>query len=474
VSLLRKRTPKRRRFSPFAAGVIAIVLIAVPVYIAFGGRMPWQTEHEIRAVLRSANELQSRSPVRIAGVEVGKVKGIERGPGSTAIVTMTINGSGLPIYKDATLKVRPRLFLEGNFFVDLQPGTPGADELPEGGTIPLSQTANPVQLDQVLTALKADTRKDLVRFVHGLAELVDHGGARRLNRLVPLMEPALLYTAVTAQALHGRRPGDLAGFIRGGERTAHALASRRAELPRLVGALDTTLTTLAQRRAEVGQSIVALNDVVGHAPATFAALNHLFPTLRAAAIEARPGLRAAPATLNLANPMLAQAGALISPPELPALLSELDPTVRTLYALEPRLTRLLSKLRPITQCVRRNAIPTLKSSVVDPPLTTGLPIYRELLDGAVGLASGSQDFTGDGPAVRYHAGFGETMVTTGQLPGLNEPIVGLTSEPLLGSRPRYTGVQPPFRPDVPCETQDPPDLAAETGPAPQQHSVGAP
>jgi phospholipid/cholesterol/gamma-HCH transport system substrate-binding protein len=474
VSLLRKRTPSRRRFSPFAAGLIAIAVIALPVYVAFGGRLPWQTDHEVRAVVRSANELQSRSPVRIAGVEVGKVKSIERGPGSTAIVTMAINDNGLPLYKDATLKVRPRLFLEGNFFIDLRPGTPGADELPEGGTIPLSQTATPVQLDQVLTALNADTRKDLVMFLHGFSQLVDKGGAKRLNRLVPLMEPALLDTAVTTQALHGRRPGDLAGFIGGGEQTARALASRRAELPRLVGALDTTLTTLAQRRAEVGDSLVALDSVVGHAPATFAALNHLFPTLRAAAIEARPGLRAAPATLNLANPLLEQAGGLISRPELPALLDQVDPTVTTLYALEPRLTRLLSKVRPITQCVRRNAIPTLKSSVVDPPLTTGLPIYRELLDGAIGLASGSQDFTGDGPAVRYHAGFGETMVTTGQLPGLNETLVGLTSEPLIGSRPRYTGVRPPFRPDVPCESQDPPKLDAETGPAPAQRKVSFP
>jgi ABC-type transporter Mla subunit MlaD len=389
------------------------VLIVIPVYLAFGGRVPFSTDHEIRAVVRSATELQSRSPVR-------------------------------------------------------------SEELPEGGTIPLTQTATPVQLDQVLTALKADTRKNLVQFVHGLGEAVDDGGAKDLRRLVPLMEPTLLQSALTAQALHGRRPGDLSGFIRSGERTARALASRRRELPRLVTALDTTLTTLAERRAAVGESIVLLDRVVGNAPSAFDALNRLFPTLRAASIEARPGLRAAPETLALANPLLAQAQALLADDELPALLRELDPTVETLYALEPRLTRLLGKLRPITECVRRNAIPTLTSSIVDPPLTTGLPVYRELLDGVVGLSSGSQNFTGDGPAVRYHAGFGETMVTTGQLPGLNEPLVGLTSEPLLGSRPRYTGVRPPFRPDVPCESQDPPDLAAETGPAPQQRQVQLP
>ena len=35
---------------------------------------------------------------------------------------MRIDKKGLPIHKDATIQIRPRIFLEGNFFVDLQPG----------------------------------------------------------------------------------------------------------------------------------------------------------------------------------------------------------------------------------------------------------------------------------------------------------------------------------------------------------------
>jgi virulence factor Mce-like protein len=451
--------------------LVAIALIAAVAYVAFGGRLPWQSEHLVKAIVRSANELQTRSPVRIAGVNVGKVQKVERGPGATAIVTMAIDPAGLPIHRDATLRIRPRLFLEGNFFVDLQPGTPSAPTLADGGTIPLAQTAGPVQFDQVLSTLRTGTRHDLVRFVHGLGEALDHGGAMHLRRLTPLMRPALLETAIATEALHGERHGDLAGFIRGGGRTARALASRSRDLPRLVTALDTTLTTLAQRRTALGESLTGLNDVVGHAPATFASLNRLFPTLRAAAIEARPGLRAAPATLALADPLLVQARGLVGRRELPALLAQLDPALVRVRALEPPLTTVLARLRPVTECVRRNVLPTLRDTIVDPPLTTGLPVYRELLDGVVGLASGSQDFTGDGPAVRYHAGFGETAVSTGKLPGLDSPLVGLTSEPLLGSRPRYTAAPPPFRPDVPCTTQRRPDLTAATGPAPDQRQV---
>jgi phospholipid/cholesterol/gamma-HCH transport system substrate-binding protein len=74
---------------------------------------------------------------------------------------MEIESRGLPIHSDATLKIRPRLFLEGNWFVELQPGSPSAQTLSSGYTIPIAQTADPVQLDQVLDALNTDTRANL-------------------------------------------------------------------------------------------------------------------------------------------------------------------------------------------------------------------------------------------------------------------------------------------------------------------------
>ena len=39
-----------------------------------------------------------------------------------ADVTMNITNQGLPIHDDATFAIRPRIFLEGNFFVDVSPG----------------------------------------------------------------------------------------------------------------------------------------------------------------------------------------------------------------------------------------------------------------------------------------------------------------------------------------------------------------
>ena len=51
---------------------------------------------------------------------------------NAALLVMELKDSALPIHKNATAKIRPRIFLEGNFFVDLKPGTPESPALDSG------------------------------------------------------------------------------------------------------------------------------------------------------------------------------------------------------------------------------------------------------------------------------------------------------------------------------------------------------
>jgi phospholipid/cholesterol/gamma-HCH transport system substrate-binding protein len=461
------------RLSPFAAGVIAILVTAAFTYLAFGGRLPWSGGYEIKAVVQSGNELHARTPVRIAGVEVGKVKKVEKGPGGTAVVTMEVQDKARPIHTDATLKVRPRIFLEGNFFIDVQPGSPSAPELKHGGKIPLSQTAMPVQLDQILSTLERPTRDDLRSLLDGLGQGLDRGGVEALRRSLPDWAPAFAATSQASEAFRGLRERDLSELIADGEKVFAALAARRERLPVLVRGLNRTLGPFADRRAELRESVRELDGLLAEASPTLDAVNRALPPVRALSIEIRPGLRVAPQTLRLALPLLDQLAGAISPREIPALLRELRPVLGPLSRLQPELTRLLDLLEPATECLRRNALPALKTPIEDPPLSTGYPVYLDLLHALPGLASGSQNFNGNGTSVRYHAGFGDQVVTLGRAPSTNEVLVGLTSEEMLGSRPAPTGVRPPFRPDVPCVTQRRVDLRAATGPAPQQEPAPA-
>src|SRR5205807_8248356 len=121
--------------------------------------------------------------VRVAGVDVGKVTSIKR-TGNTGLVTMEIQSRGLPIHADATAKIRPRIFLEGNWFVELRPGSPSAPTLNSGATLPVTQTSDPVQLDQALDALNTDTRQNLQDFLLGYGQ-----GLTRLANAAEDAEP---------------------------------------------------------------------------------------------------------------------------------------------------------------------------------------------------------------------------------------------------------------------------------------------
>ena len=125
--------------------------------------------------------------MRIAGVDVGEVTGVSSHLAqlaTPAVVTMDINQNGLPIHADATAEIRSRIFLEGNFYVDLSPGTPNAPILGSGATLPAANTSGPVQLDRVLSALNIDARANLQTLLQGLgARAQQRADAPRRTRL---------------------------------------------------------------------------------------------------------------------------------------------------------------------------------------------------------------------------------------------------------------------------------------------------
>ena len=143
---------------------------------------------------------------------------------------MEIDDKGLPIHKDATAKIRPRIFLEGNFFVDLQPGTPSAPTIDDGDTLPVTQTAGPVQLDQVLTALQQDTRKEPAAAARGLGSGADAQADGGRTTPTPTRRPAAQTAARVAERRRSRYGADRAA--RHGEVNERCSGSRAATTSR--------------------------------------------------------------------------------------------------------------------------------------------------------------------------------------------------------------------------------------------------
>jgi phospholipid/cholesterol/gamma-HCH transport system substrate-binding protein len=447
-------------------GLIAVVVIGVASWFVFFG-VPFGGGFEVSAVVRNAPEIQPGSKVRIAGVNVGKVTGTEPGPGTFATISFELEDAGLPLHEDATVKIRPRTFLEGGMFLDLKPGTPGAQVADEGHTIPVANTSGPVLLGHATADLRLATRTNLRHLFNAVNQAFEGNGVEGLHDAQRYVAPAFRGVAQLAEAAQGEQEGDLSGGVESAGVTMAALASRDAQLAELLTGFNRTMRGLGSRGRELGESLEELDGLLAEARPALADLNEFFPRARVFAAELRPSIRAAPETLRLALPLLDQALGLLSPAELPALLAQADPAVRSLARLEGPLAETLDLTTPVTECLRRNGVPTLKTPIEDPPHSTGEPVYRDLLHALPGQAGLAQNFDGNGPAVRFHAGFGERTVTT-SLPGLSESVYALIDEPIIGSRPRFTKQLPPFRPDVPCVTQDPPNLKAETGPAPPQ------
>jgi hypothetical protein len=86
--------------------------------------------------------------VTIAGVQVGQVGGVRLENGR-AMVTMNIFRRYAPLYRDATVLLRPRTPLK-DMYLALDPGTKRAAAIPDGGMLSAAATSPTVDLDQIL------------------------------------------------------------------------------------------------------------------------------------------------------------------------------------------------------------------------------------------------------------------------------------------------------------------------------------
>lgn len=444
-----------------AAGVALLALVWLNFSVGlFGGKLPWQQTHEVRMVFSYANEIVRNSEVRTAGVKIGTVKSVERGPGTTSVITADIEDEGLPIRKDATAKIRPRLFLEGNFVIDLRPGSPSAPELPDGGTIPLSQTSTPVQLDQLASLARKDLRETFKATFRELVDAASGDFPQRFGETISDLPPLARDLAYVSEALLGTEPHDLSEALATTGKTLRAFSRDREDLGRLVDSFARASTSLASEQTALRQTVREFDVLAASGPERLRTINDSFPAVRRLVADLRPGLRAMPPVLDAAVPAVRQLRLGLRPPELPGLIRDLGPGVRALSRFAPLGTQVFRNTAMPISCLLRNAVPVLKTEVPDGKLSTGEPVYRDLLYNLVGFAGTAQNFDGNGFGVRYYATFGDEIVST---QSGSATLYSSQELPVIGSRPKTDGTPPEFRPDAPCSEQERTDLRSETG-----------
>ncbi len=121
------------------------------------------------------------------------------------------------------------------------------------------------------------------------------------------------------------------------------------------------------------------------------------------------------------------------------------------------------------ETVPDNATPTL-TDPEDP--SSVAKVFEELTFGITGISSESRSGDANGPYIKVLAAGGPNTVVFPD--PLQETQVGVTPLPILGTMPALdSSAKTPFRPDVDCETQEPPNLNSQEGPAPEQTSAAA-
>jgi virulence factor Mce-like protein len=459
---------------PLVIAVVAILATVFITFYAFNQGLPFVHNYTLYAVVNNSVNLRADSPVRIAGIDVGHVDGVSAA-GRATKVAFTVQSNGLPIHRDATIRVRDRLFLEGGYYLELDPGSPSAPTLHDGDTIPLSQTSTPVQFYNVLSTFDVTTRASLKNLLNtlnqGLAAQPGHplsdSGAGGLKVATSQLTPVLKDTALITRALRGTQPGDLENLLSSASQVTSTLAGNSSQLTDLVTSLNQTSSALAASDGALAQSIAGLDETLKVAPPALTAVDRALPPLVNLATALGPSLKVAPPIIDKLIGDVRTLSAVLAPAQRNALLTSLKATFQQFPTILTQLAVVFPITKQVTDCLTTHVVPILNQQVPDGSLSTGEPVWKDFLHFLPGVAGASGTFDGNGPWTRTLLGAGTNTLSGGSLGSI--PILGQLvgaapagNTSLLGARPAWVGdlKASDFRPDAQCSSQPLPSLAA--------------
>jgi phospholipid/cholesterol/gamma-HCH transport system substrate-binding protein len=330
-----------------AVAGLLLVALAVTVYIVEEQRLRIpifeEKPFELKAEFETAQAVVpgQGQTIRVAGVRVGDVSdvAVENGRG---VVTFSIDRKFLPIYKDATILMRPTSGLKDMFF-ELDPGTASAGEYQEGATVPVANTAPDVNLDEILAGLDSDTQAYLKLLLVGAGQGLD-GRDKDLGHLL----------------------GGLGPINRDLAKLNSEVAKRKTNLARLIHNFNLLTTTVGRADQDLTELVSASNGALG-------AIARQDPSVQRA-VSLLPGtLAQATKTLNHTAELAQVLGPAFN--DLRPFARNLDELNGSTRQLAEAATPVLeNQIRPFVRAARR-PVPDLRQaadrfSAATPPLTT--------------------------------------------------------------------------------------------------------
>ena len=290
-------------------------------YFAYTKANPFDDPYELNFVVRSANELKQRSPVRVAGVEVGKVTEVEPIPSDERDLLPEHADESYARVDDADRRRRGASDQGGRHDQDPQPDLPRGQLLrraPSGQPV-APRSSRPARRFRRTrpTSRRSSTRCSRTSCAATSARTSGSSSTSSRPRSRARARPASTRPSATgsARTATARRSPRRTSAPR--TTTSRACSRARARcsarssrnedaLKGFVTNLNRTVAAFAVQEDNLKATIPQLRDVLKVGRPALQSLNSALPSLRAFAREALPGTRAASPTLDAQIPLVRQ------------------------------------------------------------------------------------------------------------------------------------------------------------------------
>jgi phospholipid/cholesterol/gamma-HCH transport system substrate-binding protein len=331
-----------KRYGRYFLVLIAlwVVGLAAGVYIVINQRFPnpFANFVKVNGTFTTAAGVVPGlgEPVNIAGVNVGEIVGTSL-QGGRAIVHMELKPASLPpphvLYRDASATLFPNTPLK-DMEVDINPGTPTAGTMPQGGTIPVGQSTAPIDSDEVLDSLDADTRTWLASLIQDLNQATT-GRAQDIKQLLQNLGPTSGQLRQIGDLLAARR-GELASIVHNLGVLTQATSAKDAHVQTVVRAGDQAVSALARQDVALRQAITRLPGTLQTTRTTLADVGQLANALGPTAKALTPTARRLPTTLKDGRTLF-EGSALLPLNKIPPFVNAVLPLASELPPLEGKL-----------------------------------------------------------------------------------------------------------------------------------------
>jgi phospholipid/cholesterol/gamma-HCH transport system substrate-binding protein len=227
--------------------------------------------------------------VNIAGVPVGDVKKVELENGR-AIITMTVEEKySKLVKKDAFMMLRPKTGLD-DMIVQLTPGSPDAEQAPDGYTVPIRNTLPNVPLDQFFAVFDRDTRDYLQLLLSGGGRGLK-GQGRGLSAVLRRFDPMNRDIRAINEEV-GKRRKNLARLIHAFQELATELGKHDDELAEWVDSTSVVFRSFANQSDNLRETVRLLPAALEETNKALVSADQVARDLGPATRDLLPGAKA--------------------------------------------------------------------------------------------------------------------------------------------------------------------------------------